>query len=130
MDAIKIKEVIETITQPFQNTSIKKIYGEPINSQGKTIIPVAKLAFGFGGGLGEKIKGRSDDLKNSPNDKKPTSNEGGGGIGGGITANPIGYIEITPERTRFVRFDISKYIFAGLVFGLFLNKFLYTSKRK
>jgi uncharacterized spore protein YtfJ len=123
MDTQKIKNIIETITQPFQNTSIKKIYGEPINVQGKTIIPVARLTFGFGGGLGEK-KGVTDDQKLAPSAKN-SSNEGGGGLGGGMAATPIGYIEVTPERTRFVRFDVMKYVFAGLGLGLLFGKFLF-----
>ncbi|MGB8115839.1 MAG: hypothetical protein WCF22_18810, partial [Candidatus Sulfotelmatobacter sp.] len=32
--------------------SVKAIYGEPISAQGKTIIPVAKIMYGFGGGAG------------------------------------------------------------------------------
>lgn len=127
METNKIKEAIDKIIEPIINTSIKKNYGEPINSQGKTIIPVAKIAFGFGGGIGEKNKGSSDKI-NSPADKNASSNEGGGGMGGGMAAKPIGYIEITPETTRFVRFDTMSYIFTGFALGLFLSRFLKITK--
>ena len=32
--------------------SVKTIYGEPISSHGKTIIPVAKITYGYGAGAG------------------------------------------------------------------------------
>ena len=32
--------------------SVKAIYGEPISAQGKTIIPVAKIMYGYGAGAG------------------------------------------------------------------------------
>ena len=31
---------------------VKTIFGEPISAQGKTIIPIAKLIYGYGGGAG------------------------------------------------------------------------------
>ena len=43
-------------TRLGQNASVKSVYGEPIVTDGKTIIPVAQVAFGFGGGYGEKKK--------------------------------------------------------------------------
>lgn len=48
--------------------SVKAIYGEPVSAHEKTIIPVAKIMYGFGGGagtggVGEKNRG-----------------EGGGGV--------------------------------------------------
>ena len=37
-----------------QNGSVKNVYGEPISTHGKTIIPVAQIAMGLGGGYGQK----------------------------------------------------------------------------
>jgi len=57
--------------------SVSAVFGEPVETSGGTIIPVARVRFLVGGGLG-----RGDDL-----------GEGGGG-GGGAIAEPIGYIQI------------------------------------
>ncbi len=54
--------------------SVKAIYGEPISAQGKTIIPVAKIMYGFGGGAGTGGVG-----------DRSAQGEGGGG-GGGVRA--------------------------------------------
>ena len=32
--------------------NVKTIYGEPISAQGKTIIPIAKVLYGYGAGAG------------------------------------------------------------------------------
>lgn len=90
--------------------NVKTIYGEPISAHEKTIIPVAKIMYGFGagagtGGVGEKNRG-----------------EGGGG-GGGVRAVPIGVIEVSRQQTRFVpitdRKKLSAAVLAGLVLGAF-----------
>jgi uncharacterized spore protein YtfJ len=57
--------------------SVSAVFGDPVEAAGATIIPVARVRFALGGGLG-----RGDDL-----------GEGGGG-GGGAIAEPMGYIEI------------------------------------
>ncbi|MFD2512271.1 GerW family sporulation protein [Pontibacter locisalis] len=59
------------------------IYGEPIEREGTTVIPVAKASYGFGGGSGTKA-----------------GDEGMGG-GGGVTLTPVGFIEISAGNTRF-----------------------------
>ena len=38
---------------------VKTVFGEPISAQGKTIIPVAKLIYGYGGGAGTGGVGNS-----------------------------------------------------------------------
>ena len=67
---------------------VKTIFGEPINTETKTIVPVAKIAYGFGGGP----------AKGDP-EKGPVETAGGGG---GIAATPLGVIEVTNEKTRFI----------------------------
>ena len=36
----------------LSQANVKAVYGEPIVAQGKTIIPVAKIAYGYGAGVG------------------------------------------------------------------------------
>jgi uncharacterized spore protein YtfJ len=60
------------------------IFGEPVERDGLTVIPVAKARWGFGGGGG------------SGHDE-----QGPGGGGGGMTMTPVGYIEIGGGHTVF-----------------------------
>lgn len=54
----------------------QNVYGDPVERDGVTVIPVAKIRYGFGGG-GEVEK---DEY------------ESGGG--GGISVTPVGYVEL------------------------------------
>ena len=75
--------------------NVKTIYGEPISAHEKTIIPVAKIMYAFGGGAGTGGVGERN------------RGEGGGG-GGGVRAIPVGVIEVSNQQTRFVRSPIGR----------------------
>ncbi|MCC6381178.1 MAG: hypothetical protein IT304_01660 [Dehalococcoidia bacterium] len=74
--------------------SARAVFGEPVERDGVTIIPAARVAWGAGGGggAGTTSKGEKSDV-----------GEGGGG-GGGVNARPFGYIEIRDGQARFVQF--------------------------
>ncbi|MEZ5396738.1 MAG: spore germination protein GerW family protein [Bryobacterales bacterium] len=87
--------------------SVRNVFGDPIHSGDRTIIPVARVGYGFGGGI----------------DREPTEDESGemtrkGGGGGGLGATPAGALEITPEGTRFVEFGAMKKMTAALLIGV------------
>jgi uncharacterized spore protein YtfJ len=63
----------------------KSVFGEPVTRDGVTVIPVARAAWGFGGGFGHAAAGR----------------DGGSGGGGGVSVRPVGYIELRNGRSRF-----------------------------
>ncbi len=65
------------------HASAKAVYAEPVEHDGVTVIPVAKVKWGFGGGSGHKQRKR------------------GKGGGGGLQAAPLGYIEIKDGETQF-----------------------------
>jgi len=128
MDTQHSEQVLESLAQNLAgDTSVKKVYGEPIVTQGKTIIPVPKVSLGFGGGFG-KSKKRAQFLENAPdvsqNDESSGKNGGEGmGMGGGMMARPIGVIEVTPERTRFIPLNIARYVVLGAALGIVLGRF-------
>lgn len=73
-----------TITQQLADSvstmGVKAAYGEPVDLDGTTILPVAVTSFGFGGGAAE--------------------GEGEGGGGGGFAA-PVGAYVTRDGYTRF-----------------------------
>jgi len=76
-------EIFRSIIEPLQKSAaVKSVFGEAVTAQGKTVIPVARIIYGFGGGTGHDKPG-----------------EGGGG---GVVAAPLGVFEVTESRTRFV----------------------------
>lgn len=84
--------------------SVKAVFGEPIERDGLTIIPLAKVRWGFGGGAGtsQAAAGQGNAGENGGG---PTGDSmemtGGSGGGGGAFADPIGYIEIGPDGAEF-----------------------------
>jgi uncharacterized spore protein YtfJ len=106
-----MKEFFDSLTDRLHSSSsVKTVYGEPLETQGKTIIPVAKVAYGFGGGYGE-----------SKDDKKEGHNSEGGGVGGGLAVKPVGVIEVTKEETRFIPLSGKKKLAGMLVLGFVLG---------
>ena len=96
------------------HASVKALYGEPISAHGKTIIPVAKIAYGYGAGAGTGGMGDAS-----------ARGEGGGG-GGGVRAVPVGVIEISDRPTGFVPITDRKKLtgvpLAGIGFGMWLAR--------
>jgi uncharacterized spore protein YtfJ len=74
-------ELLQRIGQTVgQRAQASAVFGEPVQREGLTVIPVARARFGFGGGGG--AGGRQGE-------------EGsGGGGGGGASVTPIGFIEL------------------------------------
>jgi len=108
---MSIQQFFQSIVERLQSSAhIKTVYGEPVIAAGKTIVPVAKVAYGFGGGTKKNDKG--EDLQ-----------EGGGG-GGGAAAIPVGVVEITEQRTRFIAFGEKKKLAGALLLGMALGIWL------
>jgi hypothetical protein len=63
------------------------VFGEAVQGQGVTVIPVARAKWGFGGGSGGR------------------DGEQGAGGGGGTSVSPVGYIELRAGEARFRRID-------------------------
>ena len=97
----------------LSQANVKAVYGEPIAAQGKTIIPVAKIAYGYGAGAGTGGVGDS------------SRGEAGGG-GGGVRAIPVGVVEVSERETRFVpisdRKKLTGALLAGVTLGLWLRR--------
>jgi len=102
-----------------EHASVASVYGAPIERNGRTVVPVAKIRYGFGGGYGQD----PDDAAGAPagEDREST----GAGMGGGVTATPTGGVEITDTQTRFIpirgkkRFAVVAFacLALGYVFG-------------
>ena len=95
----------EPIAEVFErNLSIRHVYGEPVHHGDTTVIPVAKVAYGFGAGGGRRPAPRSAQVAASSAEAASSDSQGGGG-GGGARLTPIGALEVSPRGTRFVRYN-------------------------
>lgn len=101
------------------SATVRVVYGEPVETQGKTVIPIARVAYGFGGGGGS---GRAPGPEGAPGEQVGS----GAGGGGGVKVDPIGVLEMTGEATRFVPIQEHRLVLpalgVGLVVGLLLGR--------
>jgi uncharacterized spore protein YtfJ len=105
------KELIDSAVEHlYTSASVKTVYGEPIVIDGKTIIPVAKVAYGFGGGTGTK-------QGTEKNGKEPAPSEAGESAGGAVAAKPVGVVEISGQETKFVSFGQARKLASAAVIG-------------
>ncbi len=73
---------------------VTSVFGEPVERNGITVIPVARLRWFFGVGTGSSPAQGDDDAA-------PTGTGEGSGGGGGGGAEPVGYVEIGPDGATF-----------------------------
>jgi uncharacterized spore protein YtfJ len=110
-----------------QSATVKNVFGEPIQAGDKTIIPVARIAYGFGGGMGKGKKNkRLSEAGLSPASEE-SPGEGSGG-GGGMYARAKGVYEVSPSGTRFIPACSTKEVLIGVAIG-FLVKSLFFSRK-
>jgi hypothetical protein len=79
--------MLERVAERVASADARTIYGAPIERNGMTVIPVARVRYGFGGGMG----------------RKQSAGDEGTGAGGGVNVTPVGYIEMSHDKVRFRR---------------------------
>jgi uncharacterized spore protein YtfJ len=82
--------------------STKTIVGDPIQSNGITILPVMKVALGFAAGAGA---GKTE----KPGQSGATMDGTGGGGGGGVSISPVGFLVVDETRALLITPKTSKW---------------------
>lgn len=108
-----VQQIASTLAQ---NATVENVFGKPVQVGDKTIIPVARIAYGFGGGFGKGKK---------PNENKAfNGNAEGKKGGGGLQARPKGVYEITETSFRFIPAEPGRLILLGVLIGFALKALL------
>lgn len=121
-----VKALIAEVAEKLGKTAdVKAAFGDPVEVEGVTIIPVASVsckgAGGGGKGAHEEGAGHQEDAEE---DTGPACKGAGGGGGINVFSQPVGYIEVSDGRARFVEIVdktklISKMIpIAGIAMGM------------
>jgi uncharacterized spore protein YtfJ len=96
-------EVHEVIGQARDALTVKRVFGEPYEKDGVTIIPAARVLGGAGGGSGED----------------PQSQGKGSGSGFGMTARPVGaFIIREGELSWRPAVDVTRIVLGGQVVAI------------
>ena len=78
-------KIEELMARASDNLTVKRVYGEPYEKNGVTLIPAAAIRGGAGGGEGER-----------------GGDEGGMGGGFGMTARPVGAYQIKGDEVSWI----------------------------
>ena len=93
---VDIKETIESAQRAL---TVNRVFGEPIQQGGITIIPVARVRGGAGGGEGEGPEGQGE----------------GEGSGFGLSATPMGVFVVRGDQVTWQpAVEVTRVIVAGL----------------
>jgi uncharacterized spore protein YtfJ len=99
----KTMEVQEIIAQARDALTVKRVFGEPYEKNGVTIIPAARVQGGAGGGRGEDPKGQGR----------------GSGSGFGMTASPVGaFVLRQGELSWRPAVDVNRIVLGGQVVAI------------
>ena len=115
---MELQPFFQTLKENLINkATVSSVYGEPITAGNKTVIPVARIAYGMGGGLGT-----SKALRGEAQGPQLGGEGGGGGLG--VVAMPVGVVEVTPAATRFIPIGGGRRMLGAAVAGLLLGMLL------
>lgn len=93
-------DVHNVIAQARDTITVKRVFGDPYEAQGVTVIPAAKVAGGAGGGEGER----------------PRDQEKGAGSGFGMVARPVGAYLIRGDQVSWrPAVDVNRIVLGGQV---------------
>jgi uncharacterized spore protein YtfJ len=93
-------EVQEVIAQARDALTVRRVFGDPYEKDGVTVIPAARVRGGAGGGSGEDPQGQSK----------------GSGSGFGMTARPVGAFVIRDgELSWRPAVDVNRIVLGGQV---------------
>ncbi|HKO85998.1 MAG TPA: spore germination protein GerW family protein [Actinomycetota bacterium] len=91
-------EVQEVLAQARDSMTVKRVFGEPYEKDGVTVIPAARVQGGAGAGGGEDPQGEGK----------------GSGSGFGVTARPVGaYVLREGELSWRPAVDVNRIILGG-----------------
>lgn len=92
-----VQRLLDTIGDLRKEANVNACFGEPVTVEGRTIIPVARVGYGFGVGAGQ---GPTAEVEDEALSDLEEVRPGGSGGGGGLTSSPLGVVEVTSQGVR------------------------------
>jgi uncharacterized spore protein YtfJ len=107
MSDLPYTNLVDKLDAVKDSLTVKRVFGDPYEVDGSTIIPVAAVRGGGGGGGGGGTDAAAD------------QSGSGGGVGFGINARPIGVVVIrNGEATWTPTLDLTRIIAGGQLVAL------------
>ncbi|MDY7077019.1 MAG: spore germination protein GerW family protein [Chloroflexota bacterium] len=97
----EIQKLFDSFANLQEKANVNAVFGEPVTVENRTVIPVARVAYGFGMGIGHGTMAEEEvEEKTTEETVEETVQGVGGGGGSGLLARPFAIVEVTPEGTR------------------------------
>jgi uncharacterized spore protein YtfJ len=102
----EIERLLDLVAELREKADVNAVFGKPMTVEGRTVVPVAKVAYVFGMGMGHMAmvepEAETETGADQPQDQEiAEQGDGPGGAGGGaVMAQPFAFIEVTPEGTK------------------------------
>jgi uncharacterized spore protein YtfJ len=93
----EVQAVLDALADLREKANVNFVFGEPVTAGGRTVIPVARVAYGFRMG----VRYETGAGEGTAGEKNAEEISGAGrGSGGGVMARPLAVVEVTPDATR------------------------------
>lgn len=113
-DMAKFAEVVEDATDKI---GAKRIFGEPYEKNGVTIIPAARVMGGAGAGESEMPQPSGEGVAGEEGTKRP----GGAGVGYGMSGRPAGAFVIKGDQVTWMpAVDVNRIVFGAQLVAVVL----------
>ena len=94
----EVQNLLDALADLRDKADVNSVFGEPTTVEGRTVIPVARVTYGFAMGIGRGTVPAAADADEAAQDAAEKEGNGTAG-GGGMMAHPLAVIEVTPEGT-------------------------------
>jgi uncharacterized spore protein YtfJ len=104
-------QVDDVLAQARDSINVKRVFGEPIERNGLTVIPVANVM--GGGGAGSGMQGEGQDAS------APSGTGAGAGAGFGVRATPAGVYVVRGDTVKWEpAVDMGRVILVGQIVAI------------
>lgn len=130
-----IDAMLNRFGQVHERATVKTVFGEPYQLDGRTIVPIARVTYGFGFGGGRGSRGAPAEDEVAATERRETggraasakANEAdgtdampgfgvGGGGGGRVSVRPVAILEVTGAETKIRPIvDVTRVAIAGML---------------
>ena len=97
MTEARVQKLLDAFAEVREKANVNAVFGAPVVTPGRTVIPVAEVAYGFELGVADadaSVAGSADDaVVIAPEAGADTTG------GGALHARPLAVIEVTPTAT-------------------------------
>ena len=94
----EVQTLLDALADLPEKANVNAVFGDPVTVEGRTVIPLAKVGYAFGMGVGGTT-GADEAAAGEAAESVPEKAADGVGGCGGVLAHPLAVVEVTPEGT-------------------------------